>query len=281
MPHPDHGLAPVSLAERWVELDGRRVFYRFRDDGEAAIVHVHGFAISGKYLLPTAEMLASNHRTYVPDLPGYGRSEKPSRALTIPQLADSLVRFLDAMQLERATLVGNSMGCSVISSVAHRHPSRVERAVLVSPAGGAHNQPLPRGVLQLLTDALREPPSMAAVAIPDYLRFGLINSLLLFKALVEYPALERFLEINVPSLAVIGSRDPLLPPRGRVEEVAQQCEDWLSVAVVRGAAHSVNYSHPHQLATLIHAFMGEQRLIDYQGDDIPVVRLSKHLTVTV
>ena len=49
-----------------------------------AIVHVHGFGISGTYLEPTAALLAPRHRTYVPDLPGMGRSMRPDRPLDLP-----------------------------------------------------------------------------------------------------------------------------------------------------------------------------------------------------
>ena len=53
---------------------------------------------------------------------------------------------------------------------------------------------------------------MARVAVPDYVRFGPLNALRLFHQLTEFPSLERLLHSPVPSLAVLGSRDPLMPP---------------------------------------------------------------------
>lgn len=71
----------------------------------------------------------------VPDLPGFGRSINPDHALSIPEFADSAAAFLDEVGVERATIIGNSLGCAILASFAHRHPDRIERAVLVSPAG--------------------------------------------------------------------------------------------------------------------------------------------------
>src|SRR5215218_10524356 len=101
----------VALSERWLIVNGLPMLYRAATEtapaGATPIVHIHGFGISGRYLVPTAERLAPHHPTYVPDLPGYGRSHKPERTLTIPQLAESLATFLDTVGIEKAILLGN------------------------------------------------------------------------------------------------------------------------------------------------------------------------------
>jgi pimeloyl-ACP methyl ester carboxylesterase len=270
----------IDLEERWTEVDGTRIFYRAADADGPPLIHVHGFAISGSYLLPTARLLARDYTTYVPDLPGYGRSDSPPRALDIPGLADALMAFMDAIGVERANFIGNSMGCSVISSVARRHSERIDHAVLVSPAGGPHNMPFAKGAAQLLLDGLREPPSMLRAAIPDYIRFGPLNAVTLLQALVQYPTLDRFLTMDTPTLAVLGSRDPLQPSRARVEEIAKECADWLSVAVIRGAPHAVNYGHADELAVLVRAFLERD---GFDADAVrdaqrtQVVQVSRHL----
>ena len=98
---------PVSLRETWTDLDGRRLLYRTNAESPPpadapVLIHVHGFAISGRYLMPAAWRLAPDFRTYVPDLPGFGRSERPPRPFDIPQLADALARFMDKVGVERA-----------------------------------------------------------------------------------------------------------------------------------------------------------------------------------
>ena len=104
------------------------------------------------------------------------------------------------------------MGCPISLEVAHEAPERVHRLVLVSPAGGVHNQPLGRALGQLARDVFRESPRMFPVALPDYVRFGPLNGLRLFRELTRFPSLERLLHTPVPTLAVLGGRDPLMPP---------------------------------------------------------------------
>jgi pimeloyl-ACP methyl ester carboxylesterase len=223
-------------------------------------VHVHGFAISGRYLEPTAACLASHYPTYVPDLPGHGYSEKPSRPQNIPELAEALAGYLDAMGVPRAVILGNSSGCLVAAEFAHRYPDRTERAILVSPAGGSHNRPLIRGMMQLARDGLREPPSLARIAVPDYVRFGLGNSILAFRRMTRYPTLERLSHVPVPFLAVIGSRDPLVS-ESQMEMILRSPAD---VDVVRhvDAAHAINFSHPETLARLVDAYLRGEPLTE-------------------
>ena len=96
-----------------------------------------------RYLLPTAERLRNDFHTLVPDLPGFGRSGKATEPLTVPELAHAAAAFLDDREIQSATLVGNSMGCPVICEFAYLYPDRLERAILVSPAGGRHSAAAP------------------------------------------------------------------------------------------------------------------------------------------
>src|SRR5215212_2678036 len=108
----DDVMAEPGWQELRVEVQGRPVFVRRGPHipGSIPIVHVHGFAVSGSYLLPTARALARRATTLVPDLPGYGRSAAWGHALGIPSLAWALVEVLDVLGLARVVLVGNSMG---------------------------------------------------------------------------------------------------------------------------------------------------------------------------
>jgi pimeloyl-ACP methyl ester carboxylesterase len=255
-------------AHRIVLVGDRRVFVRtslpdlVSGTTTTPILHVHGFAISGAYLMPTARRLTSRGVNLVPDLPGYGRSQRPHRPLAIPDLADAAARFLDELGIERVVLVGNSMGCAISAEMAVRHPDRVEQVVLVAPAGGVHNQPFSRAVRQLAVDGVREQPRMARVAVPDYVRFGPLNALRLFGELTRFPSLERLLEMSVPALAVLGSRDPLMPDQKRVFDVGRLAADHITIVMIEGAAHAVNYSHSGELAHVIGSWLDGREIVD-------------------
>ncbi|HSJ60797.1 MAG TPA: alpha/beta fold hydrolase [Jiangellaceae bacterium] len=262
--------------DKWADqhfgLLSRSVHYRRSLGGRGLpIVHIHGFGISGAYLMPTARLLADRWVNVVPDLPGYGRSERRDHVLDIPALAEALIAVLDHLDFDQVVLVGNSMGCPIGLEVAHAMPERVHRLVLVSPAGGIQNQPLARAVSQLALDAIRESPKMMPVAVPDYLRFGPLNALRLFRELTRFPSLDRLLHTPVPTLAVLGGRDPLMPPPSRVLDVARHAPDHVTVVLIMQAAHAINFSHPRELAQVITSWLDGRDLNDRPGG-VRVVR---------
>jgi pimeloyl-ACP methyl ester carboxylesterase len=240
------------LRTGWLVVDGYPMYHReSRTAGPdaSAIVHVHGFGISGTYLEPTAEKLATRFRTFVPDLPGMGRSMRHERPLDLPGLARALMSYCDEIGVDKATFVGNSLGCPIICEVAASFPDRIERAVLVSPAGGPMNQPLRRAIGQMALDAPREPLGLVPIAVRDYLRFGVLQGLRLFKSMTEFPTLERVRHLEVPTLVVAGARDPLV----HVERVTVFAGLPHVSAVRVPGAHALNFSSPELIAALVEA----------------------------
>jgi pimeloyl-ACP methyl ester carboxylesterase len=264
--------AATALEPGWLIVEGCPLYHRrcvSAGSDAPAIVHVHGFGISGTYMEPTARLLTERYRTYVPDLPGHGGSMRPDHPVDLPALARSLIAYCDAVGVERATFVGNSLGCPLICEVATTFPDRIEGAVLVSPAGGPNNQPLARALRQMALDSIREPVAMVPVAVRDYLRFGLIAGFSLFRAMMRYPTLERVRNLHVPTLVVAGRRDPLV----RIERVHVFSGLPHVRAVVVPGAHALNFSAPELVAALIDAHMTRAPLHDGDGPLSAVVEL--------
>jgi 2-hydroxy-6-oxonona-2,4-dienedioate hydrolase len=90
---------------------------------EPVVVLVHGLVVSARYMISAMKRLALRHRVYAPDLPGFGKSGKPTRAADVPGLSDALACWMRKLDLGRSALVGNSMGCKIIVALAVRHPS--------------------------------------------------------------------------------------------------------------------------------------------------------------
>ena len=162
------------LVDRWTTVGGTRVFFRESRTVPTApaMVHLHGFAMSGRYLLPTAERLATTFHTLVPDLPGCGRSERPRTPLDIEDLAHVTAAFLDERGIGSATLVGHSVGCAVITEFAHLYPQRLDRAVLDSLCrrfGGG-----PVGISTLAVAVGEERETVEEVAEPFLVRNGFL-----------------------------------------------------------------------------------------------------------
>lgn len=245
-------MASTSLHTGWLVVDGLPMYHRECRSAGAdapAMIHVHGFGISGTYLEPTAQRLTHRFRTFVPDLPGMGRSMRHERPLDIPGLAKALMSYCDEVGVETATFVGNSLGCPIICEVAAAYPDRIDRAVLVSPAGGPMNQPLIRAIGQMALDGPREPLGMVPIAVRDYLRFGVLQGLRLFKSMTEFPTLERVRHLDMPTLLVAGARDPLV----HTERVTV-FSGLPHVSAVRvPGAHALNFSAPELIAALVEA----------------------------
>ena len=269
---------PPPLEHHSAVVDRNEIHYRVSGPPDAPpIVHVHGFAVSGRYLLPTAALLADTYRTYIPDLPGFGHSPKPPEPMGIRDLGAALQGFLDAVGLDSATIVANSLGCTITAELIAIAPQRVERAIMVGIAGGLHNQPLPRAIAQMALDGLREPPRLLPVVAPDYLRFGPLRALHLFSRMAKYPAYERFLSMTVPTMVVIGSEDPLRPSWKRISAAMPNIPDEVTIVLFEGAAHAINFTHPRELASAIRQYLaGEEIRMDASNPGgMPVLELKR------
>src|SRR5436190_24108285 len=100
------------------------------------VVLVHGFAVSGTYMLPLARALAPSFSAIAPDLPGQGRSTPLTGPISIGRLAAALRAWEEANELLRPAFVANSMWCQVVTQLAVTRPERVGPMVLVGPTIG-------------------------------------------------------------------------------------------------------------------------------------------------
>ena len=120
--------------DRYVEVSGKRVRYWMEGEGPAVLL-VHGLSNSVEFWQYNIAPLAAHHRVYALDLLGFGRSDKEVGQFSLPYAAAFMVDFLNAMGVEQASLVGNSLGGVVCAQTAVQHPERVERLILVDSAG--------------------------------------------------------------------------------------------------------------------------------------------------
>ncbi|WP_245239947.1 alpha/beta fold hydrolase, partial [Methylobacterium variabile] len=162
-------------------------------------------------MIPLAKHLAPHFEVYAPDLPGFGLSDKPRRALTVRELADALAAFMTAIGMKRAAFVGNSLGCEVLVELALVHPQLVDRLVLQGPTPDPEARNLFRQVIGFLAIAPFERWSLAWVAFSDYARAGIGRYIMTLRSMVDNRIGEKALRVEQPTLVVWGTRDYIVP----------------------------------------------------------------------
>ena len=131
----------AGLAEGEVVVAGHRWSYAFADDapkGAPTLVMLHGFTGSKENWYPLAERLRGRYRLLIPDLPGWGESERRADAdYGYVAQSERVAEFiaLAARQSSEVVLLGHSMGGGIAALVAARHPQLVQRVALLDAAG--------------------------------------------------------------------------------------------------------------------------------------------------
>jgi pimeloyl-ACP methyl ester carboxylesterase len=225
-------------------VDGRRAFAytaaHAPDPAKPTIVFVHGAGLDHSWWALQSRYFGYHGRNVLAaDLPGHGRSEGPPLP-TIEEMADWVMRLVDAAGLSRAALAGHSMGSLVALECAARHPERVERIALLGTA-------YPMKVTEAFLEAARansltahdmstiwgHAPQVpfAANPFPGMWMYGdtqarlarlapgvLYNDL---KACNDYRGgLEAAAKVKCPALILVGGRDVMTPPKA-VEGLAR------------------------------------------------------------
>jgi pimeloyl-ACP methyl ester carboxylesterase len=249
--------AEKGLRGTWTRVNGLMMYARVSDTaapaGRPAVVLVHGLGVSGTYMVPTAERLAVDHAVYVPDLPGYGKSERPPHTLYVPELADALAAWVRAAGPRRATYLGNSLGCQTIIDFALRHPDLIDRAVLIGPTGDTQAltllQHTGRGVLDLVC----EPLSLYWILVRDYWTLGPIRTVLTLQSALEDRLEAKLPHVQVPTLILRGARDTIAT-QDWVDHM-QRVMPRAQVVALPHAPHAANYAAPDAVAGAVRRFL--------------------------
>jgi pimeloyl-ACP methyl ester carboxylesterase len=277
---------PPLLSMHDVRLPGRRVSTLTMGSGPDVLL-LHGLGGTKASFFDTAAALSRSYRVHAIDFPGFGSSSKPATApYSARYFADTVVALMDAMAIERAHLVGNSMGGRVALEVGLRSPERVGALGLLCPAvafvhRGLH--PLVRllrpelGLLphrfrratvakqfwSLFADHDLVDPSMADIAVDEFQRiYGSAGARYAFLSAARNIYLERpfgrggfyprLAELERPALFMWGSHDKLVPVGFK-----RHVGEWLPQAeqiVLEGCGHVPQVERPEQTNGLLSRF---------------------------
>jgi len=261
-------------------VDGRKAFAytaaHALDPSKPAIVFVHGAGLDHSWFGLQSRYFGHHGRNVLAvDLPGHGRSEGPPLP-SVEQMADWVMRLLDAARLGRAGIVGHSLGSLVALECAARHPERVERIALIGTAypmkvtdafleaarrneqtafdmetiwGHAPQVPLggnPYPGMWMYGDTLARLARLA----PGVLHAGL-------KACNDYATgLESAARVRCPALFIVGGRDQMTPPRAA--SALSQAIRGTRTVVLQGSGHSIMAEAPDATLDALIEFFGQE-----------------------
>jgi pimeloyl-ACP methyl ester carboxylesterase len=255
-------LLTSGVAERRVTVRGLPI--RYFDAGprtSPTIVLLHGLGDSGETWASILPALARDYRVIAPNLAGFGQVPIPPEGMHFSVLTDYLAGFLDAAGIERAILVGNSLGGAVAMRYAAHHPARVSRLFLLNTAG------LPIDHVEVFSPRTRAEASELAAAsigarrrLPAFILDDLVRR-------VADPARRAYLDspertdvsadlrrLTMPITIIWGERDRLIP----LASVAPLREAHPSAELVTlpNAGHVPQGDAPREVVAIIRERLG-------------------------
>ncbi|HEY1370069.1 MAG TPA: alpha/beta hydrolase [Gaiellaceae bacterium] len=244
-----------GIASRRIAVDGLGIHTWTAGRGEPVVL-VHGYGVTGRYMLPLAHSLARWFSVFVPELPGNGRSQKPPVPLGIGGLAEALRACLDALELDRPAFVANSMGCQVVTELAVQRPERAGPLVLIGPTIDPDQRRARHQVLGGVRELGREPLSLLAHPAQDGV-MGLRALLATARSALADRIEDRLPLIEQPTLVLRGSADSFVSAAWaeRVAELLPRAR----LVVVPGEPHAVHYTRPDLVGELVRELILEER----------------------
>ncbi len=277
-----------SEHQRWVYVNGQPLNVVELGEGPP-IVFIHGLQGSWPNWLEQLPVFADRHRVIAMDLPGFGHSPMPSEQITISLYARLLDGLFDELMIDAAIMVGNSMGGFIASELAISFPQRVERLVLVAPAGlSSYRDPRGRRALAALrlfrsalipglglvagsADAFARHSRLRALSLRDLVRHpsrvpaplaaellrgagkpGFIDAL---EASIVYDVRARLAEIVCPTLIVWGERDRIITVRDAA--VYAELIPHSRKVIYPDTGHLAMVERPSEFNSLLKEFLSE------------------------
>jgi pimeloyl-ACP methyl ester carboxylesterase len=277
--------------QRWVILDGQPINVVELGEGPP-LLFLHGLIGRWTHWVEQLTKFAETHRVIAVDLPGFGDSPLPAQGgISVPIYARTIDRLMEALEIGAAAFVGHSMGGFTSVELAINFPERVERLVLVSPAGlSTYNNP--RSLL-LLSQARRfkgifnryhalvaahaelfaqrprlrrwEPTTNLVTRHPDRLPApfaaefvrglaapGFIDGI---EVTLNYDYRDRLGEIACPTLIVWGARDKVVTARDAAEY--ERLIPNARKAIFEDTGHMAMIERPVAFNALLEEFLGD------------------------
>lgn len=248
---------------RSLSVDGHhfRVTSRWQDadtGSSPTYVLVHGIGMSHPYLMRLARQLEQTGTTYTFDLPGFGGTARPARALSVEAHAHLLGLALDWIGVSDAVLVGHSMGAQFVTELARTRPDLARAIVLMGPVTDPRRPTGPKQARDLILDALQEPWTGNTLTAGAYLRCGFPYFFQTLPGMLAYRTDRALADVVAPALVLRGSRD-LVARTPWCQQLADTARDG-ELCEIEGKHHLVQFSAAQETSAAIVDFLRRRAL---------------------
>lgn len=249
----------------FVNAEESRIYYETYGEG-SALVFVHGVGGNHASWHKQVPLFSRNYRVIVIDQRAFGNSSDVEEAGR-SRFVDDMLLLLDSLEIEKATLIGQSMGGGTCANFTCAHPERVERLVIADSLVGIDApEPLAARLKAVeeetwgLSQAERVLGPVMRHDDPEstmlYLQIASFNSVNIRTLKGEMPRWTpaRLSETGVPTLFLVGEHDVLFPPDA-VFAAHGLVGATSAFALIEGAGHSAYFERPHAFNAHIDAFL--------------------------
>ncbi|HXW02806.1 MAG TPA: alpha/beta hydrolase [Nitrosarchaeum sp.] len=218
------------MKENFIHVDGNNIRYLESGDSKHILVLIHGLGASAERWNKVIPIFAKRYHVIVPDLIGYGYSDKPVADYTPDFFSSFLERFFITLKITRPIIIGSSLGGQIAADYTSTHPNDVEKLILVSPAGSMKqstpaldayimaalypNDESAKNVFELMESSGHEADTQIIQGFIE--RMKLPNAKLAFMSTVlglknSEVITAKLNSISCPTLIIWGSKDPVIP----------------------------------------------------------------------
>ena len=260
------------VEENYIQVDGYKIRYLKSGNSKGTLVLVHGLGASAERWDKVIPAFSKDYRVIVPDLIGFGLSEKPMVDYTPEFFSEFLGKFLDAIGIESANVIGSSLGGQISAEYASTSPKTITKLILVSPAG-VMKQSTP--ALDAYIMAALYPNEQSAKnafemmeasgdEIDEKIVQGFIERMQLPNAKLAFMSTilglknsdvitKKLPSIQVPTLVIWGSDDPVIPIQYAQEFVSgiEGCKFYR----MDGCGHTPYVQDPKTFASVVMDFL--------------------------
>ena len=260
------------MEEKFISIDGNKIRYLESGDSDKTIVLLHGLGASAERWEFVIPEFSKHYRVIVPDLIGFGQSDKPLVDYTTEFFSDFLSNFLQKLGITRTNIIGSSLGGQITAVFTSQHQEIIQNLVLVSPSGVMkHSTPaldayvmaalypdidLAKNAFEMMSGSSRQINQKIIESFVERMKLpnakmafmstllGLRNAEIITKLLTK---------ITIPTLIIWGEDDPVIPIKYADDFVSsiQDCRFFM----MNKCGHTPYVDDPQKFTKLVLDFL--------------------------